>query len=255
MKEWYEPGVEKMKRIFYIEPREALEITISVLAISFAFTLLFAGPGSLFSAPKEFFVFMVLSLVTVGAGFILHEMGHKVVAIYFGAYARFQMWIQGLVFMMLTALIGFLFAAPGAVYIYAPNLTKRENGLISLSGPVVNFIIMLVFFSLSLIIPRNLYFSFDLSFLDAVFRGGPFEVWRFGAYINFILGMFNMLPVFPLDGSKIFGWSKPYWFLFLIIIFSVATGIGLIEASFAFIWLVMLVIITIVSTILFGRRS
>jgi Zn-dependent protease len=243
-----------MKRLFYIESREAIEIMISVLAISFAFSLLFAGLDSLFSAPKEFIVFMILSMVTVGAGFIFHEMGHKIVAIYFGAYARFQMWVQGLVLMIITALWGFLFAAPGAVYIYAPKLTKQENGIISLSGPIVNFLIMLVFFSLSIVIPRNLYFSFDLSFLDAVFLGGPFEVWRFGAYINFILGMFNMLPVFPLDGSKIFGWSKLYWFVFLIIIFSVATGIGLIDISFAFIWLIMLGIISIISTLLFGRR-
>ena len=243
-----------MKRLFYIEAGEAFEIMVSVLAISFAFTLLFAGLDSLFSAPREFFVFMVLSLVTVGAGFIFHEMGHKITAIYFGAYARFQMWIQGLVFMIFTALMGFLFAAPGAVYIYSPNLSKRQNGLISLSGPFVNFLIMLTFFTFSLLIPRNLYFSFDLSFLSSVFGGGPFEVWRFGAYINFILGMFNMLPVFPLDGSKIFKWSKLYWFLFLLLIFSVATAIGLIDVSFAILWLIMLVVITFISGLLFGRR-
>lgn len=231
-----------------------MEIMISVTAISFAFTLLFAGLDSLFSVPKEFIVFMILSIVTVGAGFVLHEMGHKMTAIYYGGYARFQMWIQGLVFMIITALWGFLFAAPGAVYIYAPHITKKENGIISLSGPIVNFMIMLVFFSMSIIIPKNLYFSFDLSFLRSLFGGGAFEVWRFGAYINFILCMFNMLPVFPLDGSKIFGWSKLAWLSFLLIMFLVGVSIGLITIGFAVIWLFLLVMMMVISTLLFGRR-
>ena len=244
-----------MKRLLYIEPGEALDIIISVVAISLAFTLLFAGLDNLFSNPKEFFVFMALSLVTVGSGFILHEMGHKLAAIHYGAYARFQMWTQGLVFMLLTSLWGFLFAAPGAVYIYSQNITKKENGIISLSGPFINFAIMLVFFSLSLIVPRNLYFSFDLSMLDALFRGGAFEVWRFGAYINFVLCMFNMIPSFPLDGSKIFDWSKIVWMVFLILVFITGLSTGIITWAFAIMWMVMLAFIVVISTLLFGRRD
>jgi Zn-dependent protease len=245
-----------MKRIFYIEPREALEIIISVLAISFAFTILFAGLGSVFTAPFEFGLFMLTSVVTVGAGFVLHEMGHKIAAIYYGAYARFQMWVQGLVFMIITSLLGVLFAAPGAVYIYAPNIGKRENGLISLSGPFVNFLIMLVFFAMSFVMPLYLggYFSFNLKPLVQILGIDRFEVWRFGAYINFILCMFNMLPVFPLDGSKIFGWSKLAWVSFLVMIFVVGVVIGLIDIGFAILWLVLLVFFSTISTLLFGRR-
>jgi Zn-dependent protease len=245
-----------MKRIFYIEPREAFEVIVSVLAISFAFTILFAGIDSVISAPFEFGLFMLTSVVTVGAGFVLHEMGHKITAIYYGAYARFQMWMQGLIFMIITSLIGILFAAPGAVYIYAPNIGKRENGLISLSGPFVNFIIMLVFFAMSFVMPLYLggYFSFDLRPLTQVLGIGQFEVWRFGAYINFILCMFNMLPVFPLDGSKVFGWSKLAWVSFLLMIFIVGVVIGLISVWFALLWFVMLVFFSTISTLIFGRR-
>ncbi len=244
-----------MKRLLYIEPGEASDIIISVVAISLAFTLLFAGLDSLFSSPKEFFVFMALSLVTVGSGFILHEMGHKLAAIHYGAYARFQMWTQGLVFMLLTSLWGFLFAAPGAVYIYSQNITKKENGIISLSGPFINFAIMLVFFTLSIVIPRNLYFSFDLSALNSLFNGGPFEVWRFGAYINFVLCMFNMLPAFPLDGSKVFSWSKMIWIMFLMLVFVTGLSVGIISMSFAIMWIVMLSIFVVLSTLIFGQRN
>jgi len=244
-----------MKRLFYIEPGEAIEILISVLAISFAFTLLFTGPTSVFSNPKEFFVFMALSLVTVGSGFILHEMGHKIAAIYYGAYARFQMWIQGLVLMIITSLFGFLFAAPGAVYIYAQNIGKKENGIISLCGPIVNFMLMFVFFFLSIIFPRYLYFSFDLSFLSSLFQGGSFEVWRFGAYINLVLGMFNMLPAYPLDGSKVFNWSKLIWMAFLSLVFIIGLNMGLITIGYVIAWAVMLVIWVVISSLIFGKRQ
>jgi len=243
-----------MKRLFYIETGEAIEILISVIAISFAFTIVFAGLGSLASSPKEFLVFMALSLVTVGSGFVLHEMGHKVAAIYYGAYARFQMWLQGLIFMLITSLFGVLFAAPGAVYIYAPHLSKRENGIISLSGPIVNIIIMMVFFLLSILTPKNLYFSFDLSFLDSLFPNGVFEVWRFGAYINFILCMFNLIPAFPLDGSKIYGWSKLVWTGFLTVFFFIGISTGIVTIWFALTWLILFLTVVVVSNLLFGRR-
>jgi len=243
-----------MKNSFNIDTSEAMEILISVLSISFAFTIVFAGLGSLFTDAREFMVFMVISVVTIGSGFVLHEMGHKLVAIYYGAQARFQMWIQGLVLMLLTALFGFLFAAPGAVYIYSQNLSKKENGIISLAGPIVNLMIMLVFLALSFITPKYIYFSFDLSALASIFNYGPFEVWRFGAYLNFILCMFNALPVFPLDGSKVFNWSKPAWLAFVAGIFLFGIGIGLISIGFAIMWIFMLVLLGVLSMLVFGRR-
>ncbi len=248
-------GDPQMKQDFYIEKGEAVEIIISVLAISFAFTIVFTGGlGTLFSLPKEFIVFMMLSLVTIGSGFVLHEMGHKLVAIYFGAYARFQMWVQGLLFMLATSLLGVLFAAPGAVYIYSQHISRRQNGLISLAGPVVNLMVMLVFLGLSLIAPRHIYFSFDTSFLAPLFANGVFEVWRFGAYLNFVLCMFNMIPAFPLDGSKVFAWSKAAWFAFMLSMFVFGVGTGVISVFFAISWLVMLGLMSILSMLLFRQR-
>jgi Zn-dependent protease len=243
-----------MKYGFYIDTREAMEILISVLAISFAFTIVFVGLNSLFSDTMEFLVFMALSVVTVGSGFVLHEMGHKLVAIYYGAYARFQMWVQGLVFMLITSMWGILFAAPGAVYIYAPNISKRDNGVISIAGPFVNFLIMSVFFLLAIVAPNYIYFSSDLSVLKSLFGSRPFEVWRFGAYINFVLCMFNMIPAFPLDGSKVFSWSKLVWFGFISIMFLVGVSIGLITIGFAITWFIMLMIVVLISTLIFGPR-
>lgn len=225
----------------YLDKDELIQITISVIAISFAFTMVFAGLGGLKQSPKEFFVFMLLSLVTVGSGFILHEMGHKLAAIYYGAQAKFRMWTSGLVFMLITSLWGVLLAAPGAVYIYASKITVKENGIISLAGPAVNLLLVGAFMVLAIATP----IVFHLSFIP-----GPLNVWAFGAKINLILALFNLIPAFPLDGSKVLRWSKLIW----IAVIAVFLGLGmvLIDPLIVFSWGVMMVIALIFSKLAFG---
>jgi len=220
-----------MHKIFYIDSDEATQIIISVVAIAFAFSLAYASPSVLLKLPKEFIIFTVISIVTIGTGFILHEMAHKLVAIHYGAYARFQMWVQGLVLMVGLSVMGFLFAAPGAVYIYSNNITRKENGIISIAGPVTNIIIALAFFALAIFAPVRVSFSF---------MGQPLNIWFFGAQLNLILAIFNMLPMFPLDGSKVFLWNKLAWIGFMVACFAV--GLLLLPISSLIMYSVLIVI-------------
>ncbi len=225
----------------YVEEDEAKQILISVLALSVAFTILYSGGISeALRYPTAFLVFVALSLVTVGSGFILHEMAHKLLAIRYGAYARFNMWMQGLVLMFITSLFGFLFAAPGAVYIYSQRITQRQNGMISLVGPLVNVALALVFLVLQAIRPV----TFNFPFFNE-----PFPVWQFGVQINTILALFNMIPAFPLDGSKVFAWSKVAWgaFIAITLLFGlIVFGVGLVLS-----WLMLLLIMLALSRLIF----
>lgn len=221
---------------FYIEEDEAKQILICVIAISLAFTIVYAGLDSLFHYTKSFLLFTGLSVVTVGSGFILHEMAHKIVAIHYGAYARFRMWLQGLFIMFLTSFFGFLFAAPGAVYIYSTNITKKENGLISVVGPFVNILLASIFIILETLKPISYFFPF---------LNGSLHVWNFGAQINVILALFNMLPIFPLDGSKVFAWDKFTWAGFVIA--SLLFAHLLFPMSVIYMWLFLLVIAVLFS--------
>ena len=232
---------------------EAIEITISVVSISFALALVFTGVGGLLGQPKEFLLFMLPLLVTVGSGFILHEMAHKLVAIFYGAEARFKMWTQGLLVMLAGSVIGILFAAPGAVYIYSNQINKRENGLISIVGPLTNFALVIVFVALNYLIPINQYFTFLAG--EPALRGfgiinGTLQVWRFGAAMNLMLALFNMIPAFPLDGSKVYRWNRLVWLGTV----GVLLGIGTIVISPGVIisWGIMLVFFTLLSKLLFG---
>ncbi len=226
-----------------IEMDEVKQILISVIAISFAFTLVFAELSGLFEFPKEFVIFMLLSIVTVGSGFILHEMSHKIVAIYYGAYARFRMWTQGLIFMLIVSLFGVLFAAPGAVYIYSRTITKRENGIISIAGPLMNIFLMIFFLALHYSgLTEPLYFPFP--FIPKI------DVWWFGAQINLMLGLFNMIPAFPLDGSKVLMWNKPVWVITTLIMLGI--GSILFSPVLVIAWGVLLLIALFFSKMVFG---
>ena len=225
----------------YVENDELMQITISVVAISFGFALVFAGLDGMLHYPGEFLIFMMLSLVTVGSGFILHEMAHKLVAIYYGAQARFRMWVNGLVLMLITSVFGFLFAAPGAVYIEAKQVTAKQNGIISIVGPLVNLVLVGVFMALAAVAPKVYY----LSFIQ-----GPLNVWVFGAKINLMLALFNMIPAFPLDGSKVYAWNRFIWLGFIAIL--LILGAKLISPFIFISWGLLLVMALIFSKLAFG---
>jgi len=176
---------------FFLSKREIINILIAWLGITFAFS----WRGLNFSAMLNFLPIILIGTLT---GFIVHELAHKFVAIHYGAYAEFVMWPTGLIFAIILAIItagGFVFAAPGAVYIFGEHITRKQNGIISVAGPLANLIIAIIFLILALLFPQT-YFA-QISF-------GVF-------YINTFLGLFNMLPIPPLDGYKIFLWNKIVW--------------------------------------------
>jgi Zn-dependent protease len=238
----------------YITGDEALQIAISVIAISFALAIVFAGVDGMLGYPREFALFLAPLIVTVGSGFILHEMAHKIVAIYYGAKAGFRMWVQGLLFMLATAPFGVLFAAPGAVYIYSDRIDRRQNGIISIAGPALNVALAFFFIALHFVAPINQFFSFLLisgtGFAPYGISAGVLKVWKFGAAMNIMLALFNMIPAFPLDGSKVFAWSRLAWLAavgFLLFLGSVVISPGIVVG-----WSIMLLLAGALSKLAFG---
>ena len=170
---------------------ELRDIVISIVTITLAFYFLLAKMGNYHS--------FVAVFLGVGLGFVLHEMGHKFAAIHYGCIACYKAWMQGLIIALLFAIFTpFVFAAPGAVYIYKPGLTRREDGIISLAGPFMNLVV--AFFFLALLI-GTAYQNMAL--------------WIFK--VNAFLGLFNMIPFGPLDGSKVFRWNTGIWGAFFLV--------------------------------------
>ena len=176
--------------------RELKDLAAAWLALGLAFTLFLSRPAAFALAADlgagtavAFLVEFVRSLLTVGVGFLLHELAHKVVAVRFGQVAEFRADYGMLGLAVAAGLAGFLFAAPGAVY-HRGQITDRENGLIALAGPVTNVALALAFLPLVL--------------LPAPLAG----VGELGVAVNLLLAAFNMLPFGPLDGRKVLAWSR-----------------------------------------------
>ena len=170
--------------------REIRDIIISLLVISLAFDYIITGRD--LDATIASFGYMV---VVVGFGFVLHELAHKFAAIRYGYWAEYKMWFQGLILALVTSYFGFVFAAPGAVYVHGYNIKPSENGKISLAGPVTNIILALLF----------------LMFMPFASKNGLLSIAMLGVYINSFLAVFNLLPLVVLDGAKIFRWNPLIW--------------------------------------------
>ena len=166
--------------------REIRDLIKAWIAISIAFAMVMRRFADL-----SFFQAFIVAAVAVGAGFLLHELGHKLVAQRYGCFAEFRSFDQMLILAILMSFFGFVFVAPGAVMISGP-VGKRRNGMISAAGPIVNIILAL---------------SFLLLFYMSL--GGFLSIIAFyGFFINSWLALFNMLPFWNFDGKKVLSWNK-----------------------------------------------
>jgi Zn-dependent protease len=176
--------------------RELRDLLVAWLALGVAFAVFFAGGGAAASrllTSGGFLLAVVVSLLTAGVGFLLHELAHKVVAVRYGQLAEFRADYGMLFVAVMGALVGFIFAAPGAVY-HRGRVSERELGLIAVAGPVTNLALAVVFLPPLL---AGLGGGSDLLTL----------VGSRGVLINVFLAAFNMLPFGSLDGKTVFDWS------------------------------------------------
>ena len=177
--------------------RELQDLAIAWIALGVAFAIFFAGGGSRalsMLGDQGLIQPFVVSLVTAGLGFLLHELAHKVVAVRFDQIAEFRADYGMLFIALVSAMVGFLFAAPGAVH-HRGRITEREHGLIALAGPVTNGLLALVFTPI---------------YVVGLLLGSPLLslIGGRGVAINLFLAAFNLVPFGALDGRTVLAWSK-----------------------------------------------
>ena len=74
-------------------------------------------------------------------------------------------------------------------------ISRKQNGLISIAGPLTNIGLGIPFLALGLWLETGL-LAIALYWIGSV---------------NILLAVFNLLPIAPLDGSKVLKWSVPIY--------------------------------------------
>ena len=171
--------------------KELKDLLKAWIAISLAFGIAIDG----FSFSSKFYLNFIIASLTVGTGFLLHELGHKIVAQKYNCFAEFRSFDNMLILAIAMSFLGFIFAAPGAVMI-SGRITLKKNGIISIAGPTVNLILASGFYILLFLRPEGI-------------LG---KIASFGFSVNSWLALFNMIPFGLFDGYKILKWDKRAYF-------------------------------------------
>jgi Zn-dependent protease len=196
------------------------ELMISLVVLTVAFAVM--GEKQLPSVDV-----LLMSALGVGTGFILHELAHKFMAQRYGYIAQYRANWGGLALLVIMSVMaGFIFAAPGAVEIrrkepiYAQTISsygdgpalneaqkdfiemdearsEREMLWIAMSGPMTNIVLAMIFFWL----------GSSSILMSSLWQNAA----SFAFFINLSLAAFNLLPVNPLDGGKVFQGSRLIW--------------------------------------------
>jgi Zn-dependent protease/CBS domain-containing protein len=104
---------------------------------------------------------------------LLHELGHSILA------KKYKIKVKRIT----------LFVFGGVAEISKELPKSSAEFWIAIAGPITSFILAGIFYGLEKVSVGNAYLQ------------APF---RYLAYINFVLALFNLIPGFPLDGGRIF---------------------------------------------------
>lgn len=104
--------------------------------------------------------------------------------------------------MLVLSNAGFLFggAKPVPVAYHRLRNPLRDMMLVALAGPVSNFLLAILF-----ALAIGIFDEFRIYDRDQMM----FTILQHGVHFNLLLAAFNMLPIPPLDGSRVMAWMLP----------------------------------------------
>ncbi len=100
---------------------------------------------------------------------------------------------------LMLLFVGFGWAKPVPINTRYFKKPRRDFALTSISGPMMNFILGFVS-ALLYVLALNLYVYFEASAITAM---AVINVFYYSMVVNIGLGLFNLIPLPPLDGSNI----------------------------------------------------
>jgi Zn-dependent protease/CBS domain-containing protein len=139
-------------------------------------------------APIQYWIMGIAGAIVLFASVFLHELMHSIVALSYGMKVR--------------QIILFIFG--GVSDIQEETKDFRKEFRIAAAGPVASFVIAGIFAAIWWPISQT---AANFPVIEGVLL--------YGAIVNVLLGAFNLIPAFPLDGGRILRaglirWKKSY---------------------------------------------
>ena len=164
------------------------------------------------SSPTEIIQALVFGIVAILAAISVHEFAHAFVAYKMGDYSQKNMGRLSLnplnhinpIGLIMLLLLGFGWANP--VMISPRNFKHQRLGIIftSAAGPLMNFIVSFLSLLIRTICVIFYYKNGNMILFNVC------TLFEYLAIYNASLGLFNLIPIPPLDGSKILAELLPY---------------------------------------------
>lgn len=209
--------------------KEVKDIILTIFSISVIASLKDFPEGGWIST-------FILSFFLISVSLMIKLTAHKLTAKKYDCTAVYKFDYNLFLIALLIGLISnsaLIFAVMGSITVASAyisrlghkfgNVTLREKGLINLSGPMMNIILALISIILHPVNP-------------VIFQ----ELLR----LNVFMSMFSLIPLPPLDGSKVIWWNRLVWLIcFAITLFLFFLGRTVL---FTIIGIVLLIIITFI---------
>lgn len=148
----------------------------------------------------EYWIIGAICAVILFISVLLHELAHSIVAIRYGLKVR--------------QIILFIFGGVSDIEEEKEETTKdfRKEFKIAVVGPLTSFAIAAIFAAIWWSLPQVRTVVREPSLNILLMADG---ILFYGALANLLLGAFNLIPAFPLDGGRIFRaalvrWKKDY---------------------------------------------
>lgn len=165
-----------------------INITLILIIPLFAFAFSVSPPPYGFGNVPNSFIYGTVAGIMIFVFVLLHELGHSLVALRYGIEVH----------SITLYLIG------GVSAIEIPKEPRKEFRT-ALVGPLVSVGLGVIFFIPSLVI---------VTAVPSAATSVPNLFLQNFAYVNLVLGGFNLIPAFPMDGGRVFrAWlaiRRPY---------------------------------------------